>query len=193
MGLIFSGTRANMLAACIMLGSSFMFYTLYQKKNKLIFVCLFVLITFFSTFLILKLLQDSSEISLNVKSGHFYSIMLLFSERPFRFLFIGTGPASYFYSVGSHQMEAVVELTYLELVRYYGFIFTVVIFFCLLLPFYYIVTNKNYDKFLKASLIIGCFLYLMIAGTNPLLVSSTGFIVICTMFYIGHNNILLEI
>ena len=57
----------------------------------------------------------------------------------------------------------------------------------------YVLVNKNYDKLLKSSLVIAYLLYLMIAGTNPLLVSSTGFMVICTMFYIGYNNILLEI
>lgn len=193
MGLIFSGTRANMLAAFIMVAASCMFYSLYEKKNKFLFVFLFVVIAFSSIFVILMLLQDSSEVSLTVKSGHFHSLMSLFAEHPMRFFFIGTGPASYFYSVGSYKMEAVVELTYLELIRYYGFIFTLVILSCVLLPIYYIVVNKNYDKFLKISLIVGYFLYLMIAGTNPLLVSSTGFIVVCTMFYLGHNNILLKI
>ncbi len=193
LGLFFSGTRANIMSAILSFASIFMVHILYDKKNKLLFVCILILISFFSVFLLLNLLQDSSEVSLNIKAGHFRSLNQLFSENAIRFFFIGTGPASYFYSEGNRSMQAVVELTYLDLIRCYGFVFTLTIIICILLPIYYVLVNKNYDKLLKSSLVIAYLLYLMIAGTNPLLVSSTGFMVICTMFYIGYNNILLEI
>lgn len=192
-GLFCSGTRANILAAVLLLIISFLLYVFYIKKCKFLFTVLILCFSFFCIFFIFKLLGDSDEISINTKTGHYISLMNLFASNPIRFLLIGLGPASFFYSEGSGQMEAVIELTYLDLIRNYGLVFTIVIMLIISLPFFYVVRNKYYDKFMKILLSFGYLSYLFIAGTNPLLVSSTGFMVVCMMFYVAHNNILLEV
>jgi hypothetical protein len=190
--LFFSGTRANMLSGILIVIFLTLFYLLYYKKSLLTFVVTFCSASVIGMILIMLLLTDRASRSSIVKSGHSESTLLLFSENPLRFLFIGTGPGSTFYTTGFDEVTAQTELTYFELIRNYGLLFTLLIISILCVPFLNIINNKHYDKLLKFSLLLGYLSYLFIAGTNPLLLSSTGLIVIAVMFYISNNNILRE-
>jgi hypothetical protein len=169
-----------------------LFYLLYYKRSLLTFVVTFCSVSVIGMMLIMRLLTDRANRSSIVKAGHSESTLLLFSENPFRFLFIGTGPGSTFYTTGFDKVTVQTELTYFELIRNFGLIFTILIILLLCIPFINIINNKQYDKFLKISLFLGYLAYLFIAGTNPLLIGSTGFIVIAVMFYISRGNILRE-
>jgi len=190
--LFFSGTRANMLSGILIVVFLTLFYLLYYKKSLLTFVVTFCSASLIGMTLIIRLLTDETNVSSHIKSGHSESTLLLFSENPLRFLFIGTGPGSTFYTTGFDEVTAQTELTYLELIRNYGLLFTLLIISILCVPFLNIINNKHYDKLLKFSLLLGYLSYLFIAGTNPLLLSSTGLIVFAVMFYISNNNILRE-
>jgi len=190
--LLFSGTRASMLSAMLILVFFVLFYLLYHKKALLSFVVIFCFAGLFGMLLLVHLLGDIGEESLQVRAGHLESVWMLFSNDPLRFLFIGTGPGSFFYTAGWGEEVVHMEFTYLELIRNYGLIFTLVILTLLCIPFLKIANNRHYDKLLQITLSVGYLAYLFIAGTNPLLISSTGLVVVAVMFYIGQTNILNE-
>jgi hypothetical protein len=191
--LFFSGTRANILSGVLIVVFLTLFYLLYYKNSLVIFIFTFFSASLMGMMLVMRLLTDETSGSSRVKAGHIESTLLLFSETPFRFLFVGTGPGSTFYTIGFDEITHMTELTYLELIRNYGLIFTLLIVLLLCVPFINIINNKQYDKFLKISLFLGYLAYLFIAGTNPLLIGSTGFVVVAVMFYISRKNILKEI
>jgi len=191
LGLFFSGTRANMLSGILIVVFFILFYLLYYKKALLSFIFTLSFTSLFGVVLVLQLLSEINHSNI-VKTGHLESSMSLFSENPLRFLLVGTGPGSMFYTTGFDEVTVQTELTYLELIRNYGLIFTLLFIFIFCIPFLNIINNNKYDKLLKFSLFIGYLSYLFIAGTNPLLISSTGFIVIAIMFYNSQNNILEE-
>jgi len=190
--LFFSGTRANILSGILIVVFLTLFYLLYYKKSLLTFVVTFCSASVIGMMLIMLLLTDRASRSSMVKTGHSESTLVLFSETPLRFLFIGTGPGSTFYTTGFDKVTVQTELTYFELIRNFGLIFTLLIVLLLCVPFINIINNKQYDKFLKISLFLGYLAYLFIAGTNPLLIGSTGFVVIAVMFYISQGNILRD-
>jgi len=190
--LFFSGTRANMLSGILIVVFLTLFYLLYYKKSFLPFIVTFCSVSLMGMMLIIRLLTDETNESSHIKAAHLASTLLLFSENPFRYFFVGTGPGSTFYTAGFNEIVAQTELTYLELIRNYGLIFTLLIVLLLCIPFLNIINNKQYDKLLKISIFLGYLAYLFIAGTNPLLISSTGFVVVAVMFYLSRRNILRE-
>ena len=190
--LFLSGARANMLAGLFIVAFLMLCYILYYKKSLFGFTAGFCIAGLSGIILIIRLLTDT-ERSVEIKAGHLESLLLHFSEDPIRFLFIGTGAGSVFFTKGFNSLTEATELTYLELIRTFGLIFTLVIILILCIPFINIINNKQYNKFLKISLGIGYLAYLFIAGTNPLIISSTGIVVVAVMFYISQKNILQEI
>ena len=192
LGLLFSGTRANILSGFLITIFLTLFYLLYYKKAVLSFIVTFCSVSFTGILLIISLFTDTSR-STEVKVGHFESMMLHFAEAPVQFLLIGAGPGSMFYSSGFNKMTVQTELTYMELIRNFGLVLTVVMIFIFCVPSLNIAKNKQYDRFFILSITLGYIAYLFIAGTNPLLISSTGLIVFSIMFYISQNNILKEI
>ena len=69
---------------------------------------------------------------------------------------------------------------------------TLIILAVIIFPIFKIYLNNNYDIVYKWSFVMGYFAYLFIAGTNPLLIGSTGFTVIMVVYYLSENNVLIE-
>ena len=72
-------------------------------------------------------------------------------------------------------MTTVTEWTYLELLRYFG-IFSLVIIYVFYRPLFQFWKHFNDD--VAYAVFWGYLAYLLIAGTNPLLLSSTGMLVL---------------
>ncbi|WP_394775111.1 hypothetical protein [Flavobacterium sp.] len=182
--LILSGTRANIVSALgILLYYIYIYYR--NKKNKiqlilLISTVIFALITFIGS-----LSFDEKDESTEVKSGHFTSYVDLFNSHP-EYLIWGQGLGSEFYSKGASNMTPQTELTYLDMIRFFGIPMMIILLVILFYPIYYIVMNYNVKEY--KFLIIAYFTYLFIAGTNPLLVSSTGILVIIVMYSLIKNK-----
>jgi O-antigen ligase len=174
--LIISGSRANMLTGLLVPLIIFLFYLFKNKKNLFGFFLFLVPIVMLGFVIIFKLLNDSNEASLLVKTGHMYSYIELFSENPLRII-MGYGPGSMFYSYGKMGMVSETELTYLEMFRRYGVVGALLLLWIFICPLIHLSQNlrndKNYFPFL-----IGYIGYLFIGGTNPLLFSSTGIVVL---------------
>ncbi len=120
---------------------------------------------------VFMLAADASEPSNLVKFAHMQSYKDLFEENPM-YLLTGQGPGARFYSLGFHRMTVQTEWTYLELVRYVG-IFSLPILFIFVRPLVLLWRNRRRSE-LCYVLFFAYGIYLMVAGTNPLLLSSTG-------------------
>ncbi len=119
-------------------------------------------------------MMEKDEVSNTIKYAHLYSYWDLFREHPL-YLLIGQGAGSSFYSSGFHRVTNETEWTYLELIRNFG-ILSIVIIYAFFRPL--VDMWKNRKDNLSYTLFWGYLAYLMIAGTNPLLMSSTGMLVL---------------
>ena len=191
MALFMSGTRANMFSCALIVFAVFIFYQFFVRKRMFIvsvLFCIFSLAFLFATVFLLT----THETSTDMKVGHFGAFMQLFSQAPVQYTLIGAGPGARMYTPGFGFVTAVTELTYLEFVKNYGLVQTILIIALFLLPLLNYANNRNYDMFSKASLMIGYIAYLFIGGTNPLLVSSTGVMVFTISMSMSAGNIFLQ-
>jgi hypothetical protein len=177
--LILSGTRANMLSGAFIV-IYFLFDFLVKKRNKLPFLITCVIMIFVMVSFLKTLSFSDTESSSEVKAGHMASYMMLFEQHP-QYLIWGAGLGSTFYTSGLSAFTSQTELTYIDLVRWFGIPITLILFFLLLYPIIFMYSNNKIHKNNKY-LIIAYIGYLFIAGTNPLLVSSTGMLAVITMY-----------
>ena len=172
---VISGTRSSMLLpillACMILfiygrNGRYMRYMIYP--GVLMFCILFFV-------LLAVLLMESDEPSNMIKYAHLVSYKELFTENP-EYLLFGQGPGTEFYTKGFRMMTMKTEWTYLELLRNYG-LFCLPILYVIMLPLFklLLLARKHESALAMAS---AYFIYLIIAGTNPLLLSSTGMLVV---------------
>ena len=104
--------------------------------------------------------------------------MELFETHPL-YLLLGQGPGTAFYSEGFHSMTYTTEWTYMELLRNYG-IFSLLIFAVMVYPLTQLYKLRRDRR--VAAMMFAYIFYLLIAGTNPLLISSTGMLVLLTIY-----------
>ena len=95
-------------------------------------------------------------------------------------MLLGQGPATEFYSIGFRKMTLKTEWTYLELLRNYGMLCLPILYVILRPLFELIKLSFKYDSALTIA--AAYIIYLVIAGTNPLLLSSTGMLVILSAY-----------
>ena len=173
-----SGTRASMLLPFSLLGIS-IFNTVSQGRRAKYFIYpLLVLIGCAFLFLIFLLVTEKGEASNAIKFGHLPSYWQLFNDHP-EYLLIGQGPATSFYTEGFHEMTLQTEWTYLELLRNYGLLSLPIlgVFAYPLVRLY----RYRHDPFTQG-VFFTYVVYLLIAGTNPLLLSSTGMLMILSAY-----------
>lgn len=176
---IISGTRATMLLPFILL-----FLILYYKisqwsRAKYIFYPLIACGICALLLLVLMLVTETGEKSNAIKYAHLTSYVNLFSEHP-EYLLWGQGPGTSFYSEGFHNFTNITEWTYIELVRNFG-AFSLLIMAMMFYPLY--VLGRNMRGNIRLITTFGAYVaYLFIAGTNPLLISSTGILVILSIY-----------
>jgi len=188
--LFISGARANMIAAIMILFSCFFAYNFYKKK-RIIFSYVLILLTIsVAIFLLLSVVTEKEHSNLT-KMGHMDSFYQLFNTNPIRFLFIGSGPGTIMYSLGTHRDMAITELSYFELIKNYGFLPSFIMIQFFLLPVMYLYLS-NVENIIKFVFTIAYASFFFVAGTNPLFIGSTGFTIIICMFYVCDKNIYLE-
>ena len=176
---VISGTRSSVLLPIFLLGLILLIYCRNGRYMRYVVypgVFLFSVLFFI---LLAMLLMEENEASNLVKYAHLTSYKNLFNEHP-EYLLLGQGPGTEFYSLGFREMTVKTEWTYLELVRNYGL---------MCLPILYVILKPLYDLFAlsvkQESTIAVAFaymIYLVIAGTNPLLLSSTGMVVLLSAY-----------
>jgi hypothetical protein len=176
--LFLSGTRANVLIPFFMILIYFLFFS---KKTHIKLVISVISTSVFLIFIsdIFQLLNEilftTSVVSNRVRIGHITSILMLINQTPL-ILISGSGMGSQFYSIGINAYTTSIEWAYIDLWRQMGFLFFVVFLYFLVVPFFKFARNEKYKK-------IAFLTYLLIAGTNPLLFSSTAYIMYIYMYF----------
>ena len=176
--LLGTGTRASMLAAMLIVTTISIYKIFISRWGKVIFIL-------GGSLLLYKLVTDTGEQSLEVKKGHVTS--LIHEIKQPSTLIVGQGIGSQYFSAGFNANTAQSEVSYLEIIRMFGLIGGGLLFCLFLIPVYLCLKNKP-DAY--GAFALGYISYLFIGGTNPLLVSSTGMLVICVAFsYSSHKQI----
>ncbi len=175
--LYFSGTRANLVSLVFIL----IFYLGYYlfKRSKVWFVWalgLAFLVAILMMPSVVGLLLNKQEASNAIKWGYLSSYARYFDHHLLSLLF-GQGVGGTFYAAGLHRLVDVSELTYIELIRVWGIPVTLLFLGILLFPLYAEIKSGKITHLFVAYLA-----YLFISGTNPLLLSSTGMLVLVYVF-----------
>jgi len=175
--LFLSGTRANILSLFLIILFYISFYL--YKKSKIIFAIVsifYIFIALYGLSAIGGFLLSKQEVSNMIKFRHFISYIEHFSDNIGGLIF-GQGIGGSFYSLGINRLTNITELSYFELVRIWGLPITIIFILVLIIPIFYEIKSRNISH-----LFIAYIAYLFIAGTNPLLLSSTGMIVLVYVF-----------
>lgn len=176
---LISGTRSTTLLPLLLFVAILFVYCRNKRFFNYVFYPAALLAVLAIVFILLRLLMEKSEASNLVKYAHLTSYLGLFERNPSYILF-GQGPATYFYSEGFRHMTNITEWTYIELIRCYG-LFSIVILYIIIKPLFVLFKRINRSDVVIA-FILGYLLYLVIAGTNPLFLSSTGMLVVLTVY-----------
>lgn len=176
---LISGTRSTTLLPLLLFVAILFVYCRNKRFFNYVFYPAALLAVLAIVFILFRLLMEKSEASNLVKYAHLTSYLGLFERNPSYILF-GQGPATYFYSEGFRHMTNITEWTYIELIRCYG-LFSIVILYIIIKPLFVLFKRINRSDVVIA-FILGYLLYLVIAGTNPLFLSSTGMLVVLTVY-----------
>lgn len=186
--LIFSGTRANMLAA-VLLGTVYVAFLLYKKGLNIIPIATAASIMIIALFIGVRFINDSASRSSAIKVSDAKTYITMFKGDPLRALFFGWGTGSSFYSEVRNFIVNSTELSLLETIRRYGLVSTFIIMFGIwFAPF----RSTNYRNlgFYKYYYCCVYAAYMLAAFTNPYLLDSVGFcalLFLCTCFTYGNG------
>ena len=177
LALIVSGTRANIFMGIL---ASIAFFIFCHKNNsfKIILVlCIILFITCFYNDLyttIISIFQRKAT-SDAIRLGHWLSIKEILSD-PVHLIW-GMGYGVPFFSEGINALTSRTELSYLEIIRTSG-----IVGFIPLLFFFFLPVNRlwKYNRYK----LIAYISYIIIAFTNPLLLSTTSFL----MYIYGYSD-----
>jgi len=184
--LIISGTRANWICTFLIIVVFVGIYFRTRNRNNfhiyiisLLFLCILIVPPFLK-----KTIFTKTEESNAIKINHLNSYITHFKQNP-RYLIIGQGFGTYFYSKGVKELTQQTELTYLEIIRMMGIPIALMFLFLLIWPVFSLINSFDVKNF---GLIFSYLLYLFEIGTNPLLFGSTGmlvFVLILSKLYEG--------
>lgn len=181
---LISGTRSSVLLPIALAGMILFVFCRNERYFRYVFYPVMFVVAIAFVVLLTKLLMEENEPSNLVKYAHLTSYKELFTENTLYIIF-GQGPATYFYSAGFHRMTLKTEWTYVEMLRNYG-IMSFVILYILCRPIFSLFKlMKTSDVAIAMFLTYG--IYLIIAGTNPLIFSSTGMIVFISFYNIVYQ------
>lgn len=176
---VISGTRSTMLLPLLLFGILFFLYCRNGRYMRYIVYPGVIVFAIAFVFLLAMLILEDDEPSNLVKYAHLESYKNLFEANP-GYLIFGQGPCTEFYSLGFRKVTLTTEWTYMELLRNYGLL-SLPILYVILLPVYRLLRlSVKYESALAIAMAV--VIYLVIAGTNPLLFSSTGMLVILSAY-----------
>ncbi len=177
--MILSGTRANILSAFLIL-FIVVFVGLANKRNKIPLLLASIVLVYVVALFISKASFGRADVSQQAKAEHIDAYVKLFNNNP-EYLIWGQGLGSIFYSRGFRNFVPQSELTYIDLVRMFGIPLGLIFILFTFYPVFSLLQLMKRRKEVFYSL-ISYTAYLFIAGTNPLLISSTGMLAILSVF-----------
>ncbi len=174
--LLCSGTRANMFSAILII-CIISSWKIRESFGRPFFITLFLSFIIIVSLFTIKMLSEKEE-SVEIKGGHLNSMIELFQKDP-SIILLGQGPGSLYYSKGVNDYIAISEISYFEIIRMYGIIGGGFILFLFFFPIILLFRLKTQEG---RAIGYGYLAYLFIGGTNPLLISSTGIILLATVY-----------
>jgi hypothetical protein len=168
-----SGQRAIQISALII--TIYSIYFLILNKKIRIFFIFFIILSVYILFNVFISFFDPDEFSNKIKIQHFLSYINQINNGTLN-LFIGNGLGSEYFTIGYDRIITHTEITYLDLLRWYG-LFGFILFV-------WTIFNPLINKFSfidKKSFIF--LIFLCIAFSNPTLLNSYGFFVIVWYWY----------
>lgn len=182
--LIIGGTRANILSAVAVIGILSLIRLSRTQLGKQVVVLLTIAGIIGCYFVLSALLTDKGEPSLTAKTSLLHSWCDLIVQHPMILVWGQGAGATFFTEV--RGLTSLTEWTYLELIRWFGIPISLLIIGLYLYPFY-LMYRKRKSLPYQQPLSIAFLFYLLIAGTNPLLLSSTGMLALLTMYSYALN------
>lgn len=184
--MFFSGTRANMLSAVLVIYIVYFLYCFYEKHKMTKVVFFSIIFAFIALLFIFLLLNDKSSKSSDIKEKHIQSTIELFLNNNTSLLLFGNGPSSVFYTKGFKEFTNITELSYLDLFRLFGIFGAIIIIFVYFYPLILIFKKRSWEAY---SFGVGYLAYLFIAGTNPLLIVPQGFVAVILAYNFARSII----
>ena len=169
--LFFTGSRMPMLGG-IFIFLYFLCDKITNSNLKFLFVLLCLLVMMYLGILLGSEIGEASNF---VKYANLSSYLQALTDNTT--LFLGKGLGSVFYALGREQYVTHSELTYFDIIRTYGLLLGGVFLFLVFLPTFFLL--KRDIKLSTKHFLIAYLCYVILAGTNPLLISSTGMSVCC--------------
>ena len=127
------------------------------------------------------------DISNYIKLQHYRDIIKLLSQT--KILLFGQGLGTKFFSEARQREVKTIELTYLDILRKFGFIIGLAYIIMLLIPIKKLFNKKySYDHYLY----IGYIGYLIMSFSNPFIFSSSGMLVLSIILYTIIENPLFK-
>ena len=148
------------------------------------FIPIMIALFIVAMYILFLAITDTSEVSADIKKGHMLSYIDYFTEKWYLLPF-GSGAGSLF-ETRDYGMISITEMTYMELLRMYGIIGLSLILYFFLIPLFHYGKMTKYIRYWKP-FSISFIIYLLISGSNPYLISSTGFLCILLMFTVVSN------
>ncbi len=183
--LIISGTRANIFVAAALMFFNLLSLWREKEKNRGIavlvsFVTCIALALFVPVMIrtASRMMHTSGSIGSDVvRSGQLQSFFKVLSDP--KTLLLGQGFGSQFYDLGRMAYSGASEISYLDLLRKIGLIWFIPFMVFVLRPFAW-----KIDMGVK----IAYFGYLLICLTNPLLFSSTAYVLYIYIYYLKYHE-----
>ena len=179
LALIFTGTRANIISAMMLIGF-YIVFLLYKKGCRLIPLVLFSSVAISAVVFIVKFITDKDSSSSSIKVLDTLGYLDIFKRDSIRTLFFGYGPGSSFFSWGRERYVNVTENSLFETIRRYGLLSTCVIMFGIwFTPF----KDRNFKKKMNYIRYFYCCVFaafMLSALSNPYLLDSFAF---CTLLF----------
>jgi hypothetical protein len=190
--IFFSGSRASILAVALVFGC----FAAVVLKRSLGLWSAPVLLAFAVIGVSLAAVAfggffDKNESSNAAKLGHIHSYIEEFDAHP-HYLLVGQGADTEFYTEGFQRKTNLTEVTYIELVRVFGLPVAIL----LLAGFFYPLIPLSKAASEHGNLVgVAYAVYLFEAGSNPLLIGSTGLLVVVSVWafvltseFVGKQN-----
>ncbi|MGQ7945277.1 O-antigen polymerase [Flavobacterium sp. WC2509] len=165
---VFISASRGLILSCLIATIAIIFFKS-SLKNKIYFLSFTIPLVILLIFYLLAATNvfDSKEESNSVKIGHFESFI---EHLNFFNFFLGEGLASFYYSKGSQTMKAHTEITPLDMLRYFGFILTPILYLVIILP------TKKIASYLGDNVLYVVLFLIYVANsfTNPTFFNSYG-------------------
>ena len=194
MVLILSSTRANILSVFIIV-TIYIFRNFFSKKMilRVFFWCFSVLLMIIEVIpFLMEYFFNKDEASNKMKLGFITDYINFWSDNTLAFV-IGQGLGGGIYTI-ERNLVYTLEPTYFEIIRIFGLIGGLFIALFMLAPLILFHLSKNTKTYEKNSyFLLGYIIYIfLIIPTNPLLLSSTGIMVMLIAYSVSIKVFLLR-